>query len=455
MAAENALMHIVNAWLVSKVLKALGCGRIAALLGAIVFAVHPLNVESVAWISQRKTQLAAMSCLAVIYIYLLHIQTGRPTIRWTVIMLYFISLLAKPWALVLPLILLSLDIWYYRYSIINAENIHYSFQSSRDRLYTPWRSILIEKWPLYFITLISSTISFFAQRHGGAVASLQGTPLVYRLINAFQSIINYLIDFSGFGIYVLFYPYLEWISTREILSIIALVIAISVICIWFKQREPNLMAGWIWFLVFLLPVIGLIQIGSQSRADRYMYLPMVGLIWIVAYLCESIYPMISNKYRIMILFIASIWISFLSIRTYHQVSLWKTAFLMADHTIQNVGDDPMAASLLASALGRNGLWDKAIPILNNIVARQPNNYKMILNLGLGKFRTGDTESAIQLTEYVRLHDPKNISTYLYLASYYRKLGNTYLADLRTEQYKQLATTLGLDPNEMQSPDHIN
>lgn len=263
----NILLHIANSLLVFWVLRRMTGAFWKSALVAAIFAVHPLRVESVAWITERKDVLSAFFWLATIWAYV-HYTARTTVLRYLlVLLLYVMGMLAKPMLVTLPLILFLLDYW---------------------PLHRRWsRSMIAEKVPLFFVALLGAMVAMWTQTQGGAVASVDMHGIEYRGLNAIASYLRYLMAMLWPVELSVYYP-----MRPNTVSFWASIFALPLIG-WISwqalQRHrimPELSAGWGWFVISLLPVIGLVQIGSQSHADRYTYLPSLGAsiaaIWLIS-----------------------------------------------------------------------------------------------------------------------------------------------------------------------------
>ncbi|MBL9205063.1 MAG: tetratricopeptide repeat protein [Opitutaceae bacterium] len=270
---ENLFWHIGNSYLVFRLLQALGVSRVLALALALVFACHPLNVESVAWLSQRKNQLSTFMLLGTVLLYLEWRDTGR---RLTLVLLtiaYAVSLMAKAMGVTLPLTLAVYEafvLWRdHPESVVNRD-----WTKLRSWCLGTVRRIL----PLVAAALGVAVATFLAQNRLGAVASLESIPILSRGANALAAFATYLRTFLWPADLCLFYPMKE--SPDWPLALVGVLLAASG-TLWVTlqaRRAPMVAFGWAWFVISLLPVIGLVQVGSQSHADRYMYVPMIGLL---------------------------------------------------------------------------------------------------------------------------------------------------------------------------------
>lgn len=266
---ENAFWHFGNSVFVYWLLRALGQRWPIAAGLALVFAVHPLNVESVAWLSQRKTQISTFMLLASLLVYLDWRKTRRTSSRVLLTAAYTLSLMAKPMGVTFPVILLVFELMQ-----DGSRGRAYAWRSSLDGALRPLRDL----WPLVAVAVLVAAATLLAQRGGGAVASLENLPFGSRLLNALAAVGAYLRTFLWPADLALFYPLgsaPRWDAAAAGFAAVSLGTLFAVLT-W---RRTSLVAfGWIWFLLSLLPVIGLVQVGAQSHADRYMYVPMMGLL---------------------------------------------------------------------------------------------------------------------------------------------------------------------------------
>jgi len=270
---ENMVWHFGDSFLVYRLMLALGLPRVLGLSLALVFACHPLNVESVAWLSQRKNQISTYMLLGTVLLYLDWRKTRRTVTLVLLTVAYSVSLMAKAMGVTLPLILVlfeAVELWRDRPEVIRLRK----WSELRVWAWSTSRRIL----PLVAAAFAVAAATFFAQNRLGAVASLESISLFTRAVNALAAFATYLRTFFWPAELTLFYPMKEapdWPT-----ALVGILLG-SIGTLWVllqAKRAPLMIFGWIWFVVSLLPVIGLVQVGSQSHADRYMYVPMIGLL---------------------------------------------------------------------------------------------------------------------------------------------------------------------------------
>src|SRR2546421_976591 len=264
----NALIHLANTLLVFWFLLRTTHARWLSALVAALFALHPLHVESVAWASERKDTLSTFLGLLSLIAYVRY--TEAPSIgryAWVAITLG-LGLLAKPMLVTWPLVMLLLDYWPLR----RLQGLN-----TRDQL-AALRNLVLEKLPLFALVAASVIITFIAQSHGGAVRTFAAAPIAFRFSNALVSYAKYLLLTVWPHNLAVYYPLAPTgIPAWQTIGAAFLLIAITALCFFQRRIQPYLIVGWLWFLGTLVPVIGLVQVGGQTMADRYFYIPSIGL----------------------------------------------------------------------------------------------------------------------------------------------------------------------------------
>ena len=255
---HNAALHLAAVLLLWQLAVRLGLSRLTAALVAGVFAVHPLHVESVAWVAERKDTLSACWTLTAMLAYVGYVQAPRTWRYLLALGAFALALLAKPMAVTLPLLLGVIDVW----------------PLGRHRT-TPMRVLVMEKLPFLALAGLDAAVTVVVQSGLGALANQAQIPIATRLANAVVSYARYLGAFVWPVHLSPFYPPTPW-SSAVVAGCAALLLAVSLAAIWLRRRAPYVLAGWLWFLVTLVPVIGLVQSGEQAMADRFMYLAMLG-----------------------------------------------------------------------------------------------------------------------------------------------------------------------------------
>src|SRR5205807_6926 len=271
----NALIHAANTLLVFWFLLRTTHARWPSALVAALFALHPLHVESVAWASERKDTLSTFFGLLSLIAYVRYAEapsSGR--YAWTAVTLA-LGLLAKPMLVTLPFVMLLLDYWPLR-RLADPMAKEHPHRGSHRETATGIASLVWEKLPLFALVAASAIITFIAQSHGGAVRTLAHAPIAFRLPNAVVSFAKYLLLTFWPNDLAVYYPF-AGIPAWQIIGAAFLLIGITAFCFSQRKIRPYLIVGWLWFLGTLVPVIGLVQVGGQIMADRYFYIPSIGL----------------------------------------------------------------------------------------------------------------------------------------------------------------------------------
>ena len=266
----NVLLHLLNTCLVYRVVRqwsavASGTGRgdrIGAFLIALLFAIHPLRWESVGWISERKGLLSGLFALLALDRYHAFVRRPGAARMATVALCLALSLMSKSMAVTFPCVLLLLDWFPYR----------------RWNQLSDLRKLVLEKWPLWLLVVGSCVVTFFAQNAGGAVRTLEQVPLAYRFTNAAWAYLTYVRQTIWPANLCLFYPYGRPRPVGQYVVVFAVLSGLTGGAILLRRRLPAVTAGWLCFLGMLVPVIGLVQVGVAAHADRYTYLPQIGLL---------------------------------------------------------------------------------------------------------------------------------------------------------------------------------
>jgi Tfp pilus assembly protein PilF len=266
--AFNFLLHAANAVLLFLILKGMTGTFWRSGMVAALFAWHPTHVESVAWIAERKDVLSTLFWMLTMLAYLNYARKGGAARYALVLILFGLGLMAKPMLVTLPFVLLLLDWWPLR---------RLQTAASPAPSAKPVRRLLLEKTPLFLMAAACSVLTAMLQKRAGAVSSLAAVPMAARLVNALVSYAQYIEKtIWPVGLYAI-YPLQRMWQWREVVGALVCLGGISVLVIRLRRSSPYLLVGWLWFLGALVPVIGLVQVGIQAMADRYTYIPSIGL----------------------------------------------------------------------------------------------------------------------------------------------------------------------------------
>lgn len=379
---SNVLGHAISSIILFLIfLKMTGSTYRSAFVAAI-FAVHPLHVESVAWVTERKDTLSAVFWMLTMLAYVNY--TKRPSVaRYLIIVLCFsIGLMTKSMLVTLPVMLLILDYWPLR---------RYAFGKGIGPVRSTW-PLLREKIPLFALSGASAVVAYVAQSHAGYVMPYEAFEPGVRLANAFVSYAKYIWLTIFPNNLSVCYPHParllpEWL----VLFSAALMLAVSAIAIKCARRAPYIFVGWCWFAITLLPVIGLVQLGDQAMADRYAYIPMIGLLIISAWAVPNID--IANMRRAAVAACAIV--AALSVAAYVQTSYWRDAETLCRHVIRVNPHSRMGYGGLGSALAAKGKQRAAIECFQKAIKINPKDIASCINLGNSYAITGKLDESVK------------------------------------------------------------
>ncbi len=328
----SLILHTVNTVLLFLLLNRMTGAVWRSALVAALFAVHPINVESVAWVSERKNVLSTFCWFLTMIFYVGYIRRPGWWRYGLVILSFALGLMSKPMLVTLPFVLLLMDYWPLNRTGGDARperEVSATSKVAKDK----WSFLILEKMPLFALTLISIVATLYAQRTAGAVVDTALLPLTKRILNA---VVTY-------GLYIrkmvwpldlsVFYPRYK-IGIYELLPALCVLILLSVVALWSYRKRRYLLVGWLWFLGTLVPVIGLVQVGVQSMADRYAYVPFIGLfimaVWAAAD-CSAKSKYIRGSLAVISLGI----IVALSILAWQRCQLWGDPLSLWNDVIKN------------------------------------------------------------------------------------------------------------------------
>jgi tetratricopeptide (TPR) repeat protein len=383
----NVLLHAANALLLFWILQRATGAVWRSFFVALLFAVHPLNVETVAWIAQRKSLLSAFFSLLTVAAYGLYVRRGGWTRYLLLVFLFGLSLMAKPMAVSLPLLLLLFDYWPLR---------------RFEELAAPrrWTKLTLEKLPLFAMSAASSVLTEMTQGAGGSVMGLSLLPLSARIENAAISYVAYIGKMVWPAKLATYYPLRFSPPVGDAIASAAILIAVSALAMYLR-RSPYIAVGWFFFVISMIPVIGIVQVGFQGMADRYTYIPaiglMIGLVWGVADAVQTV-PVARGSLSVVTLCIAIA----LSVTTARYLPAWQNSETLFAHARAAWGQPDMwLEQLYSNALFSAGRIDEALEHYQTSCAIQPRTEYCHYNIahifsGRGQFRDAILEYDLAL-----------------------------------------------------------
>lgn len=366
----NVLLHIANSILVFLLFRQMTGALWRSAILAMMFAVHPLHVESVAWISERKDVLSSFFGLLALLFYACYGKNGRPVQLVFVHFFFICSLMAKPMLVTLPFVMLLLDFWPLQ-----------RFNGSQ-----PGR-LLIEKVSFFALSAAASTVTFIFQKKDSLVVGLVWIPVASRVENIFISYARYLAKiFWPFNLSAPYPHPIQWPVTLAIFSIV-LFLALSLAAVALKKKYLFVFTGWFWFAGMLVPVIGIVQVGLPAMADRYAYLPMIGILIVVVWVvCEIIgrirLPHGAIAFCLVVIFLACGW------RARNQVGVWRDDQTLFGHAVTVTKNNYLASLNLAFWYSKNGRIQDALNCYDSALKMSTNDFVVMWYSKAGRVQAG-------------------------------------------------------------------
>ena len=422
----NILLHAANAVLLLILLLRLEISFWSCAFIAALFAWHPLRAESVAWIAERKDVLSGFFALLTLLAYVKYVRKNRLRDLWIALIFFALGLMSKPMLVTLPFVMLLLDFWpLQRFSTSNL------------------RRLLVEKIPFFLLVAGSCIVTFIAQHRGGAVVALKNVPLAFRLENAVVAAVHYLLKLFWPQKLAVFYPLQT--PNHVVVVFCALALIFIFAAAWrLRRSRPYLLVGWLWFVGMLVPVIGLVQVGMAALADRYSYLPSIGIFLAATPGLCDVARAIHFEKKILaapaILVLAAC--LFL---THRQLNYWRDDIALFSHAVavtKNNGTAHLNLGYAYQAVGNKAAAEKeyrAALAINSDDASAHNNLANLLD------DSGHTQEAI--TEFQKaLHlNPRFVAAYNNYGTLLVELGRY---DDAVQQY---TASEKIDPNDWHAP----
>ena len=459
----NVILHTISVLLLFLVLKQMTGAFWQSAFVAGVFAIHPLHVESVAWIAERKDVLSAVFFMLTLAAYARYARAPSAPRYLLVALLFAFGLMSKPMLVTLPFVLLLLDYWPLG-----------RLGGQKSEVGSRLRRLITEKILLFALSALSCIATLFAQ----GPSAIDQLPFLWRLNNTFVSYVTYIWQMLWPARLAVFYPHPnDSLPLVEVTVGIAFLVGVSLLVIYLRRTKPYLVTGWFWYLGMLVPVIGLVQVGEQAHADRYTYLPQIGLYIMIAWTVGNLLLESTPRVRGALIGVAAaLAIVSLGVRAFGQASYWKSSETLWNHTLMVTGENDVAhnnlgflflrrgeldkaisefqaaldirsksiethyslgAALiqnnLGNALARKQLWDEAIDHLQEAVRLRPDYADAYFNLGSVLFQQGRIDQAIAQWQKALTIRPTDAEAHRSLASALRKEGKLKEAIAEYEQ----------------------
>ncbi|MDD5168708.1 MAG: tetratricopeptide repeat protein [Syntrophales bacterium] len=473
----NLLFHIMNALMIFLIFNIMTGSMWKSAFTAGLFALHPLHVESVAWISERKDVLSTFFFMTTMYLYIRYVKNGRTMgIYLSVILSYALGLMAKPMLVTLPAIMLLLDYWplqrFQGAGISDSSGI----STMPDKKQTKnrkgphpvrkknqlrnmleakgfdkqgWSPLVVEKIPLFILSAFSCIITFYAQQKGGSIMSLQRFGIADRLGNAFISYADYIGKMIWPWKLAIFYPFPTSIPLWKLMVAVALLCCITAAAVHACKRFPYLLVGWLWFLGTLVPVIGLVQVGVQAMADRYTYIPLVGLFIMLSWGI----PDLLQRWRYKHIFLGAAASTILVALTFvscSQVQKWNNDFSIFGHALQVTANNAVAHACLGDAQKDLEHYEQAGIHYREALRIDPSQVIVHNNLGIILKNQGHMEEAINHFREAIRQDPNSAAAHNNLGNALLNLGRKDEAIFNYQEALRIQPNFGMARKNLQN-----
>jgi Tfp pilus assembly protein PilF len=385
----NVIFHVFNTILLFVLLRMMTGAMWRSAFVAALFAIHPINVESVAWIAERKNVLSTFFWFLTMICYVWYVRSPGWKRYLTVLIFFVLGLMSKSMLVTLPFVLLLMDYW-----PLNRTNIRQQEEQSippisfkKEKLSV----LILEKVPLFIIAMVFIGMTLYAQQTVNALATLESVTFPNRIANAVVSYVWYIKIFFWPTDLAVFYPHRMILTWQVSLAAIFLIAVTLLVCKHFR-KYPYLVVGWFWYLGTLVPVIGLLQVGLQSMADRYAYVPLIGLFVIMAWLIpQALFKLRYSKIYTFFIFI--IFIILFTVSTYIQIGMWKNTTTLFEEALKIDPENYMAYNILGSEEAGKGNHKKALHYYQVSIKINPRYARAYSNAGNEYLKLGQYQEA--------------------------------------------------------------
>jgi hypothetical protein len=436
----NVLLHLTNTLLLFFLLRRMTGTTVRSGFAAALFALHPINVESVAWVAERKNVLSTFFWFTTIWAYAGYATHPGWRRYLIVILLFAAGLMAKPMLITLPVVLLLIDYWPLRRfsagETDKSNTVQYEVKSGSKRRVA--LCLIREKIPLLLLSVISASVTLYIADMGGAVKSLSAFPLEGRIANALVSYGVYLEKMVWPVELAFFYPWREVISPSQIILSASLMTGLTAFILWGAKRLPYLLVGWLWYILTLVPVIGIVQVGYQAMADRYAYVPMIGIFIMVAWGGYDLLSRYSRRYGMYVFLSVAVSMAFMAV-SLNQVRHWQSSETVFRRGLEVTKDNHMAEQGMGHVCLLRGDYERAAAHFREALRIRPDYTDARLNMGIVFMKQGLFEEAIDQYRGLLEKNPRDV----------RALNNLGVAlacvGRHEEAISRFRETLRLDP----------
>jgi Tfp pilus assembly protein PilF len=448
----NVLFHMANAILLFVVLRWMTGAIWRSGLVAALFALHPLHVESVAWVAERKDVLSTFFWMLTMVAYVHYVNRPGGKRYLLVLITFALGLMAKPMLVTLPFVLLLLDYWPLnrfkpRAVTGSVEDQPLGFRNSGDDK-SPILKAVMEKTPLFLMSLFSCVVTVMAQQGAGAISTLQIVPFKLRIANGLVSVVAYMGKMIWPQDLAVFYPHP--VSDLQIWKPVVaglFLLILSTVALWVAQRCRYVLVGWLWYLGTLVPVIGLVQVGEQAMADRYTYVPLIGLFIVVVWgFADLVKGWRSRRWVVSVS--AAVMVLTLMAGSWLQVTHWKNSIKLFKHALDVTTNNYVAHYTLGNALALQGNLTGSVSHYNKALQIHPNFAEAHNNLGNALALQGNLTGAISHYNKALQINPDHAEAHRNLAVGLDRQGR------HQEAIQHYAEVLRISPHDAQSHNNL-
>lgn len=423
----NLVVHMMSVFALCVVLHRMTRQVWPSVLAAALFGLHPVHVESVAWVVERKDVLSGLLFVLSVGFYVSYTRVLRPSRYVVSLLMLVLGLMAKPMLVTLPFVLLLIDVWplkRLRVAHIGADEP--PFEGAVTGQVSTTR-VLAEKAPYFVLAAVSSVLTVMVVGGKGATVPFAALPLAYRIQNALVSYVAYLRNIFWPSHLAVYYPQREAFHPAEVAAALAVMAGVSALAVITRRRHPHILIGWLWFTGMLVPVIGLIQTGDQAMADRFVYLPSIGIYLLVAGLLSR-FAQRGTRSRAIAVVASAIAVSALASKTVSQVGLWRDTQTLFTYTLHHYPRGKPLLNNLGTQYLSEQRYTEAVDCFTRAIALDSSkSTREYANLGFAQTELGRHEEAVRTLQRALQQQPMQVRAHLSLALALERLGQDSLA----------------------------